>query len=161
METICGSKRQPMQHLDGVFMFHVHSSKAKSLNLRNIHEEFLAKGFYAFSTGATSDGELALAPTKDPYELIAAFQTNGANYDLGPEDIVQWLRELEEKVPFRLTGIGWDFLKGYFTGPRDDAHDLAERMYEFCPDIVDQGVGDVDALAESLAESDDLFFWWD
>ncbi len=39
--------------------------------------------------------------------------------------------------------------------------DLAERMYEFCPDIVDQGVGDVDALAESLAESDHLFFWWD
>ena len=44
---------------------------------------------------------------------------------------------------------------------RDDAHNLAQRMYEFCPDIVDQGRGDVEALAESLARSDDLFFWWD
>ena len=161
MEKITGSKRQPMQHLDGVFTFHVHSSKAKGLDLRTIHEDFLRKGFYAFSTDATKDTQLALAPTEDPYQLIAAFQTNGANYDLSPEDIAQWLRELEEDVPFRLTGIGWDFLKGHFTAPRDDPRDLAERMYEFCPDIVDQGVGDVDALAESLAESDHLFFWWD
>jgi ankyrin repeat protein len=161
MESITGSKRQPMQHLDGVFTFHVHSSKAKDLNLRKVHEGFLRKGFYAFSTSAINDNQLALAPTEDKYALIAAFQTNGANYDLGPEQIIQWLRDLEQEVPFILTGIGWDFLKGHFTADRDDPHDLAQRMYEFCPDIVDQGVGDVDALADALAASDHLFFWWD
>ena len=161
MEQITGSKRQPLGDLDGVFTFHVHSSKAKGLDLRKVHEDFLRKGFYACSTGATADTQLALAPTKDPYQLIAAFQTNGANYDLGPADIAQWLRELEEEIPFRLTGIGWDFLKGYFLAPRDDPHDLAARIYEFCPDLVDQGVGDAAGLAESLAERDDLFFWWD
>jgi ankyrin repeat protein len=161
MKQICGSKPQPMSGIDGVFTFHVHSSKKGSLDLRKLHQDFLRKGFYAFSTDATSDAQLALAPTADKYALIAAFQTNGANYDLGPEEIAQWLRDLEEEVPFILTGIGWDFLKGHFNGPRRDPHDLAQRMYEFCPDIVDQGVGEVDTLAESLAERDDLFFWWD
>jgi hypothetical protein len=34
-------------------------------------------------------------------------------------------------------------------------------MYDFCPDIVDQGIGSVELLAESLVEGDRLFFWWD
>jgi hypothetical protein len=35
-------------------------------------------------------------------------------------------------------------------------------MYKFCPDIVDQGVGDVAALAETLREPRPrLYFWWD
>lgn len=38
---------------------------------------------------------------------------------------------------------------------------LAEQMYEFCPDIVDQGVGTVEKLARELKSSGRLFFWWD
>jgi hypothetical protein len=159
MEQRCGSKTQPIKGVEGAYRYHVHSSKR--IDLRALHEEMLARGFYAFSTGATEDDELALAPTADKYEVIAAVGTNGANYDLGPPEVVQWLRDLEREVPFILTGIGFDFLKGHFTGPRAGPEDLARRMYEFCPDIVDQGCGTVEKLADSLAESDGLFFWWD
>jgi hypothetical protein len=34
-------------------------------------------------------------------------------------------------------------------------------MYDFCPDIVDQGVGSVKALATELRRSRSLYFWWD
>jgi hypothetical protein len=34
-------------------------------------------------------------------------------------------------------------------------------MYEFCPDIVDQGVGTVARLAQELSKSRKLYFWWD
>jgi hypothetical protein len=34
-------------------------------------------------------------------------------------------------------------------------------MYEFCPDIVDQGVGDVSRLALELKKKQTFFFWWD
>jgi hypothetical protein len=161
MQKICGSKPQPMSGLAGVFTFHVHSSKKKSLDLRRVHEDFLKRGFYAFSTDTTNTTQLALAPTADKYDLIAAFETNGWNYNIGPEHIALWLRELEEEIPFRLTAFQHDSVAGHFTAPRKDPHGLARRMYEFCPDIVDQGTGDVDALAELLAERDGLFFWWD
>jgi len=34
-------------------------------------------------------------------------------------------------------------------------------MYEFCPDIVDQGCGDVQTLAKDLKKTQRLYFWWD
>jgi hypothetical protein len=51
-------------------------------------------------------------------------------------------------------------LEGYFTTPVKDPRALAKRMYKFCPDIVDQGVGTVDALAKEL-QKQKLYFWWD
>jgi hypothetical protein len=38
---------------------------------------------------------------------------------------------------------------------------LAQHLYEFCPDIVDQGCGSVDALADELAMTGRLVLWWD
>ena len=75
--------------------------------------------------------------------------------------VIAWLRELEAEQPFELTGIGFDFLSGRFAAPVKDPAGLAKRMYEFCPDIVDQGVGDVAALAEELRTKQTLYFWWD
>jgi hypothetical protein len=33
-------------------------------------------------------------------------------------------------------------------------------MYQFCPDIVDQGVDTVSKLAQELKKGS-LYFWWD
>jgi hypothetical protein len=33
-------------------------------------------------------------------------------------------------------------------------------MYEFCPDIVEQGVGDLPKLEEELKKGK-FYFWWD
>ncbi len=60
-----------------------------------------------------------------------------------------------------LIGSGFEFLRGKFTSKIAKPAALAKRMYEFCPDIVDQGVGDVKALAEELRKSSAFFFWWD
>jgi hypothetical protein len=59
-----------------------------------------------------------------------------------------------------LTGIGFDYMEGNFTAPVKDPRGLARRMHQFCPDIVDQGVGTVGALAKEL-EKGKLYFWWD
>ncbi len=34
-------------------------------------------------------------------------------------------------------------------------------MSPYCPDIVDQGVGTLDALATVLVSGSVWFFWWD
>jgi hypothetical protein len=39
--------------------------------------------------------------------------------------------------------------------------EMAAKMYDFCSDIVEQGIGSIELLAESLASNDNLFFWWD
>jgi len=38
---------------------------------------------------------------------------------------------------------------------------FAKEMYKVCPDIVDQGTGSIEALAEEMKKTKRLFFWWD
>lgn len=38
---------------------------------------------------------------------------------------------------------------------------LAKELYEYCPDIVDQGMGTITNLAALLMVSNAWFFWWD
>jgi hypothetical protein len=87
--------------------------------------------------------------------------TNGANYGVGTEDVIRWLRKLEDRQPFDLTGVGGDFLAGSFLAAVKKPKELANQMYEFCPDIVEQGCGTVEELAKQLRTMRTFFFWWD
>lgn len=44
---------------------------------------------------------------------------------------------------------------------RDAALSLAREHYLYCADIVDQGVGTLDALAAGLKDAGYWYFWWD
>jgi Domain of unknown function (DUF4253) len=104
---------------------------------------------------------IILLPTKDKFTVLRAVATNGANYDISTGEVVAWLRELDRTHPFVLTEAGIDVAAGHFVRPVRDALSLARRMYRFCPDIVDQGTGDVATLADELERTQDLYLWWD
>jgi hypothetical protein len=105
--------------------------------------------------------ELLLLPTTDKYIVLAVVQTDGVNYGIMTGDIIEWLKDLEKTQPFDLTEAGLDFLACKFTTPLKDPKTLAKQMYDFCPDIVEQGTGDVEKLESELAREGRLFFWWD
>ena len=41
----------------------------------------------------------------------------------------------------------------------EDLVELTKDIYEFCPDIVDQGTGDINSIAESLEGTSSIFLW--
>ena len=43
----------------------------------------------------------------------------------------------------------------------EDLAAFADEVYDFCPDIVEQGCDSVEALAEAIAETSTVFLWWD
>ncbi len=101
-------------------------------------------------------------PTTDPYAVLAACGTDGANYGLATQDIIAWLQEMAKKNPFRLTACGHDFVAGDFVGPVVGAARLAERMAEFCPDLLDgESIETPAQLAACLRRDQGFFFWWD
>jgi ankyrin repeat protein len=170
MERIFGSKAIALQaeaeegsHLKGCVSFRVASEAGQKI-LNEHQERLLQRGLslvrhsQGFSTGKD---QIALLPTSDWREVLMAMQTNGGNYDLMPEDVVKWLEKLEKEQPFRLTGASHDWCEGVFTEPLKNTRQLAKKMYGFCPDIVDQGVGTVAALARELSKSQKFYFWWD
>ena len=159
LETLCGTRPQPLEQVEGGFTFHIQTGK--TIGLEKVHADFLKKGCYVFSPDTTFENRIGALPTTDKYDVLLAMQTNGQNFDLMPQDIVKWLRKLEKDQPFIITSAGFDFLGGKFTTKVARPAALAKRMYELCPDIVDQGAGDVKALAAELRKSQAFFFWWD
>ena len=159
LEALCGTKPQPLDQVSGGFVLHVQTGK--KIELEKVHADFLKKGCYVFSPDTTFENRIGVLPTAHKYDVLLAMQTNGQNFDLMPQDVIKWLRELDAEQPFIITSAGFDFLGGSFTTKIAKPAALAKRMYEFCPDIVDQGAGDVKALAAELKKSQTLFFWWD
>ncbi|MEM9253440.1 MAG: ankyrin repeat domain-containing protein [Planctomycetota bacterium] len=158
LERRCGTKAQTDAHASGLVTLHVDSRA--DFDFDAARAETTTRGFSLVRLGIHND-QVGVLPTADKYEVMRVFQVNGANYGLGPAEVVAWLRQLEQETPFELIAVAHDTIDGRFLGPIPDPHDLAERMYRFCPDIADQGSGDLEALAEQLGESGRLFFWWD
>jgi uncharacterized protein DUF4253 len=173
LERLVGATARPLAGMDSLgdsiategFAVNVVSDWAESF-VAGAQPRFLAKGFYLFRAeqhfgiGGRPD-RVALFPRRDPYEILRLMGTNGANYAIGSDSIVAWLRGLERDQPFILTGMAFDWVEGRFTSPIRDPAALARRFSTFCPDIVEQGTGTVDALAKELAESQHLYCWWD
>ncbi|NET89114.1 MAG: DUF4253 domain-containing protein [Kamptonema sp. SIO1D9] len=164
LAEICGSKPTGSEDFPGWFRLHVQTKRRQDIDTEAIQREFLTKGYfvyepqYCFGEGPE---KLGILPTTDKYDAIALHQTNGCNYGIGPGYVVEWLKNLEAEQPFIITCIRDDLLAGRFLTPIQDPEGLAASMYDFCPDLVDQGCGSLEQLAENLVESDRLYFWWD
>ena len=173
LERLAGAKATPLVGLDSVgdsvvtegFAVSVPPARAERL-VAAAQPRFLEKGFYLFRSEqhfgiAGHPDRVALFPHSDRYEILRLMGTNGANYGIGPDSIVAWLRALERDHAFVLTGMGFDWVEGRFRSAISDADALARRFYAFCPDIVDQGTETLDALVRELRESRQLYCWWD
>jgi len=97
----------------------------------------------------------------DQYDILRAVQTNGANYDIMNEDVIAKLKEWEARYPFRITGASGDWVEARFDTVPSNMDAFAAEVYQFCPDVVDQGSGDVASLAEEMRQTRTLYLWWD
>jgi Domain of unknown function (DUF4253) len=173
LERLAGATATPLAGRDSLgdstvtegFAVNVASNRSEAL-VAAAQPRFLEGGFYLFRAeqhfGIRGQPDrVALFPRSDPYEILRLIGTNGANYGIGTDSIVAWLRALEREQPFMLTGIAFDWIEGRFAEAIRDPGALARRFYAFCPDIVEQGTGSVEALVKELRESQRLYCWWD
>lgn len=99
--------------------------------------------------------------TNDPFEVMRWAGTNGCNYDLETDDIIARYKEWDNRfgiIPFLIEG---DCCECMIVNREIDYAALAEEVYAFCPDVVDQGTESVEALASEMREKGTIFLWWD
>jgi hypothetical protein len=86
------------------------------------------------------------------------------NYDIEPALHVALLKQWHERFGAELVGCSLDVLELRVPRPPSDPAEVlavAEQQYWYCPDVVDQGVGTLDALAVVQVPTHRWFFWWD
>ena len=107
---------------------------------------------------------LLLIPTEKGEEVPAFLRWGGWNDCPPPEYHAAALRRWSDRYGAELVAINGDTMElrvARRPTSREEALELAREQYAYCPDIVEQGVEQIAALAAVLMESDWWYFWWD
>ena len=105
--------------------------------------------------------ELAIGEGSSQLDALRHAASDAANYSLGTEDLVKRLARYHERYRIEVLHAETDTIEFDVCGEVDDWAAFAADLYEFCPDIVDQGVGSVEALHEVLIDTGRVYLWWD
>ena len=90
---------------------------------------------------------------KSPFRLLRKAETCGANFDLETEDIIGRLQLWQTLCSYRILGAESDTVEIEFDTLPKDMDAFVKQLYDFCPDLVDQGTGCVGDLVEMAQES--------
>ena len=105
--------------------------------------------------------QLTVIKSTDDLDIIKLMQTDGINYDIDNQNVIEKLTAWKTNHPFYIVGAGLDWMEARFYKPLGNIDDFANDIYEFCPDIVDQGTSSVEALIKEMKRLNTLYLWWD
>jgi len=126
-------------------------------------DRLIQEGKYIFISEIAHNGYKVglIGVTSDPYQLMEYAETNGINYDVETKDIIERYKKWDKEFGVKPIGIGFDFCECEILNRDIDYKKLADEVYEFCPDVVEQGTETVEALEEEIKRSGTIYLWWD
>lgn len=107
---------------------------------------------------------IVVVPTDDPTTIPAYLRWGGFNACPNPEYHVAALRHWRDRYSAELVGLDGATLNVRVArkpATREEALELARVQFDYCSDIVEQGVETISALGSSLMVHDWWYFWWD
>lgn len=109
-----------------------------------------------------NDGvEIVVGPGTSQFDILRLARSAAGNYDMDTEDLVEKLREYDQRHGIDIFHAETDTVEFTLRDIPADLSRFAQDLYEFCPDIVEQGVGSVEALAEGIEILGRVYLWWD
>lgn len=86
-------------------------------------------------------------------ERIKQLGTNGDNYDISTEDILSQIQNWHESLTIEILEVTQDAVTIHFKSLPADVKGFAQKIYEFCPDIIDQHFGCFAEMIEAMEET--------
>ncbi len=115
----------------------------------------------SLATPKSTGVEVVIAPGSSQFDILRVAASDGINYDLTTEDLVRELTSWDEAFGVDIWQAETDTIQLRLKSLPKDMMKFARRVYEFCPDIVDQGTGSVEELGRSIQAKKEVFLWWD
>ncbi len=132
--------------------------------LAALRNKLRQKKYMAFviemNEGIKSD-KIGILKGTDQYDILRVMQTNGDNYDITNEDIIERLKEWEKSYPFEIIGAENEWVEIEFRALPKDLMAFAEDVYDFCPDTVDEEAGSIAELSKEIKTTKRLLLWWE
>jgi hypothetical protein len=143
----------------------VSASQSRTIQAK-LHQQLNPKGYLVFISETnfginSQDDQIAIINSNDQFQIPQIMQTNGINYDVTPEQVVSKLKDWHSRYSLQIIGAGMDWVEARIGNPPDNFQSFAQEVYQFCPDVVEQGSETVDALAQEMQQTNTLYCWWD
>lgn len=116
---------------------------------------------HSLATVPVEGTEVVVAKGRSQFDIVRVAATDAVNYDMGTEDLIRRLKQWDAAYGIDIYQASTDTIQLRLKQLPPDLHAFAAQLYAFCPDIVDQGVGTVEKLEQSLRESHVVNLWWD
>ncbi len=105
--------------------------------------------------------KIGIIRSTDQYEILRIMHTDGDEYEISNQDVIDRLKEWEKLAPFEIIGADSDWVEMEFKKLPPDLKAFAEEVYEFSPDAVDGGPGTVEGLIKEIQKTKRLLLLWD
>jgi hypothetical protein len=153
--------------VNGLEIPFVEGEKARAL-VRASLEKVKKEGNYIYLTNLSFDDEIRnayydieIVNVADQFDLVKQMQTSGINYDVSNDQVVEKLRAWNQNSPFSIITVDQDRIEADFIKLPPDLNAFAADMYEFCPDVIDQGAGSEEELISYFKSEKSFWLWWD
>ncbi|WBU89760.1 DUF4253 domain-containing protein [Cellulophaga omnivescoria] len=150
-----------IKKLNGV-SFKTSENQAYKIILEN-RGELQSKGYQLFLSemGYQSLSTVSVIKSMNKFDILRVQKTDGINFDVENKDDIAKLKVWDKKYGIEILGADYDWVHLTFNKDIIDVTAFATEVYDFCPDSVDQGVGELSELERIIREEKRLFLWWD
>ncbi|KAF1038158.1 MAG: hypothetical protein GAK35_03834 [Herbaspirillum frisingense] len=105
--------------------------------------------------------EIVVGPGRGPLDILDIAQTDAVNHGMVTKDLKEHLQAWQDKYGIDIRQAETDTISMTLGKMPSDLAAFSREVYEFCPDIVEQGTGTVEALEATIREHQRVFLWWD
>jgi hypothetical protein len=90
--------------------------------------------------------------TNDPFAAVRAAVTSAPNYEIDNAAIIEHLKQWQSLCSFVVKSAQSDRIEIEFKTLPKDMDAFVRDLYDFCPDLIDQGTGCVAEMVEMAEE---------
>lgn len=116
---------------------------------------------HSLAEDAEEGSEVVVGIGDSQFDILRIAQSDAVNYDMETEDLIRKLQNYHAEYGIDIFHAETDTIEFRLLSLPKDMHGFCTDLYEFCPDIVDQGCGSVDKLEKEVANHKAVFLWWD
>lgn len=105
--------------------------------------------------------EIVVGIGNNQFDILRIAASDAINYGMETGDLIAHLQRWDLDFGIDIYAAQTDSVQLRLRSKPRNIKAFAEEVYEFCPDIVDQGIGSVAALAAEIEKSGEVYLWWD
>lgn len=151
---------------NGFYFSKIPENKAKEI-IKKYFNQCADLGNYIFMQELSFDEDwnslydITIVKAKDQYEVIRIMNTEGVNYDVTNDMVIEKIKQWDDLVGLRIIVAQSDRVEASIEKLPEDVEGFTQQVYELCPDVIDQGYGDMEEMIKDYKTNKYFWMWWD